>query len=189
MSGVRVIVCRVLAAPVVETIEPGLEAMQRIVGGYIERVGLAESIDLWCNEEGRLIDLPISVILPGRAPVIPEGWEIIDAPPDAPAPGQWGEYRIHGDCFVARATPGGETTSLTDDDIDRWLTVLGLGAREAMRRQGARPDRARFLAAELGLDWPPTVAAVEALTFDEGDEVERDMARELVELLTRAGRP
>ena len=37
-----------------------LSAVQKIVGGYIEHVGIQGVGDLWCNEEGLLQGLPIN---------------------------------------------------------------------------------------------------------------------------------
>ena len=47
-------------APLFEAqpIDNGLEAMQAIVGGYIEAINLPEGLVLVCNEEGALRDLP-----------------------------------------------------------------------------------------------------------------------------------
>ena len=39
-------------------IENTLEALQKIVGGYIETVTLFSDLVIICNEEGRILDLP-----------------------------------------------------------------------------------------------------------------------------------
>lgn len=44
--------------PRVTVIADTLEAMQSIVGGYIEIVGFTEENVIVCNEEGRLLNLP-----------------------------------------------------------------------------------------------------------------------------------
>lgn len=54
----KVIVVRVGQKPVVETIDGSLESMQKLVGGYIERVNVGNGMALYCNEEGLLIGLP-----------------------------------------------------------------------------------------------------------------------------------
>ena len=94
----KVVVCRVGAEPVVEEIEPGLKAMQAVVGGYIERVQLDASIDLWCNEEGRIIGL-----LPNRL-----------------AHANYGPQPIHGDFFIAKYD-GDETRGLSAAELVVWL--------------------------------------------------------------------
>jgi len=50
------------AAPTTQQIDPGLAAMQAVVGGPIElmagsAVGLSDAIDIWFNEEGKLEQL------------------------------------------------------------------------------------------------------------------------------------
>jgi hypothetical protein len=39
-------------------IDGTLEAMQRLVGGLIQPIDLAEDVTMWVNEEGLLLDLP-----------------------------------------------------------------------------------------------------------------------------------
>ena len=47
--------------PTVREIDPGLEAMQEIVGGSIEAgYPFDESVVLVCNEEGKLLGLPLN---------------------------------------------------------------------------------------------------------------------------------
>ena len=42
----------------VREIENTLEALQKIVGGYIETVTLLSDLVIICNEEGRILNLP-----------------------------------------------------------------------------------------------------------------------------------
>lgn len=44
--------------PRMETIRNDLHTLQRLVGGYIEAVPLAEDMAMIVNEEGKLMDLP-----------------------------------------------------------------------------------------------------------------------------------
>ena len=47
--------------PIVQDIVAGLESMQKIVGGSIEAVyPFADSVALICNEEGKLLNLPLN---------------------------------------------------------------------------------------------------------------------------------
>jgi hypothetical protein len=100
----KVIVCRVGQAPVVEEIPSGLEAMQKIVGGYIECVRLEgtpfeHGIDLWCDEEFLLKDYkPNRMIGP--------------------------ELVIHGDFFIAAHDAEGETLGLTVKEIARLMPLV-----------------------------------------------------------------
>ena len=57
----RVIVVEPKKKPVVREIDPGLEAMQKIVGGSIEAVyPFDEPVALICNDEGKLLGLPLN---------------------------------------------------------------------------------------------------------------------------------
>jgi hypothetical protein len=67
---VRVLIYPVDESPRSEMVEPELTTLQSLVSGYIEVVGLKRlpdggSIDLVCNEEGRLIPLPPNRYVPG----------------------------------------------------------------------------------------------------------------------------
>ena len=54
----KVIVVRCGKEPVVENLENKLEAMQKLVGGYIQEVfPWNDNVVLVCNEEGKLIGL------------------------------------------------------------------------------------------------------------------------------------
>ena len=57
----KVIVVEPQKKPVVQNINSGLEAMQKIVGGSIEAVyPFDEPVALICNEEGKLLNLPLN---------------------------------------------------------------------------------------------------------------------------------
>ncbi len=64
----RVLVCRVEQEPVAEEVAPGFESLQKIVGGYLEYICIEEGIDLWCNEEGRILNLPLNRRFAARTP-------------------------------------------------------------------------------------------------------------------------
>lgn len=86
-------------APTIEVrkIDSGLNAMQKIVGGLIEMVSLSDNVDLVCNEEGRLIGLPLNFKI-GQMPIV-------------------------GDVFFTRHNDEGESVSLTEDDVN-YLSEL-----------------------------------------------------------------
>jgi len=95
----RIVVKRVGQEPVVETREEiSLEVMQEIVGGNIKLLGLPNGIDLWLNEEGKLIDLYPNVAL--------------------------GQEIIVGDIFFAGSTPQGDTVGLTGTQIELALALF-----------------------------------------------------------------
>ena len=57
----RVIVVEPKKKPMVRDIDAGLESMQKIVGGPIEAVyPFDEPVALICNEEGKLLNLPLN---------------------------------------------------------------------------------------------------------------------------------
>ena len=57
----QVVVVEPKKKPVVQNIDPGLESMQKIVGGPIEAVyPFDEPVVLICNEEGKLLNLPLN---------------------------------------------------------------------------------------------------------------------------------
>ena len=103
-SVIRVLVARVGAGPVVESIENTLPAAQRLVGGYVESISLGEGVSLMCNEEGKLRGLMPNLRLPGDL--------------------------IRGDVFITRTNENGDHVSLTDGDIARythWLRLAQVG--------------------------------------------------------------
>ena len=57
----QVIVVEPKKKPMVQDIDAGLESMQKIVGGSIEAIyPFDEPVALICNEEGKLLDLPLN---------------------------------------------------------------------------------------------------------------------------------
>lgn len=40
-----------------------LEDMQNIVGGYIEHITVTDDVDMWINDEGKLLGLPTNLFL------------------------------------------------------------------------------------------------------------------------------
>ena len=84
--------------PFTKDIDGSLKSMQALVGGYIERVVLRDGIDLWCNEEGKLLNLP---------------------------PNQfYGDDMICGQFFVARSNRDGKLVNLNSYDIKFARNVL-----------------------------------------------------------------
>jgi hypothetical protein len=143
--GVRVLVCRLDSAPVVEALQPDdggdyLTAMQAIVGGLVQVIQLENGIELWCNEEG-LYYLPLNRVIPAQAPPIPPGFEdavIIRCSADLAMPGEPGEWRIHGDFFLARSTVDGELADVTDEDIAHYQALWGVPSDAAPHTSSER---------------------------------------------------
>ena len=64
-NSIRIVVVEPGKLPVVSFITDSLQDMQQIVGGYIELFETTESgIDLFCNEEGKLIGLEYNRFFP-----------------------------------------------------------------------------------------------------------------------------
>ena len=57
----QVVIVEPKKKPIVQDIDAGLESMQKIVGGPIEAVyPFDEPVALICNEEGKLLNLPLN---------------------------------------------------------------------------------------------------------------------------------
>lgn len=103
---IKVLVYPVGQAPVVKMIDGQLDDMQSIVGGSIQAVDLGaialipelEGYDLYCNEEGKLLGLPVNRFSPY-------------------------DY-IAGQYFISKTGDEGETVTLTDDDIKYVMLYL-----------------------------------------------------------------
>lgn len=90
-----------------ENISPRLETWQAIVRGWVEHVSLRgrfQGLHLWCNEEGRLQNLPLY------------------ACPLYPGP-------LAGDFFVTRLDADGEATSLEPADVALVLEAFDAEGR------------------------------------------------------------
>lgn len=76
----------------------GYESSKELVGGYLEMLRVDEEIDMWLNEEGKLDGLSENFCLVRNN-------SILDV--------------IVGDVFFASHDDEGNTTSLTDDMLER----------------------------------------------------------------------
>ena len=99
----RVIVVEAKKKPMVQDIGSDLESTQKIVGGSIEAVyPFADSVALICNEEGKLLNLPLN-----RALRDDDG-EVYDI--------------ISGTFFLCAAPPDSEHfESLTDQQVKTYM--------------------------------------------------------------------
>ena len=118
---IQVIVVNPLSAPGVAIIEHSLENMQKLVGGHIECVAfsgspiLGRGVDLWCNEEGKLLGL-------SQNRMFPDGTDL-----------------IAGTFFLAAHDGEGETVGLTDEEVreviaalEAWPMLIDLGYLQQM---------------------------------------------------------
>ena len=94
----RVLIVEPMKPPVVKDISGTLESMQSIVGGLIQAVyPFVEPVVLICNDEGKLMSLPMNRYVP----------ELRDI--------------ICGTFFLCSAPPGSEHfASLTEEQINRY---------------------------------------------------------------------
>lgn len=99
MFDISVLVKNVGEDIVYKEIECSLESMQSIVGGYIERLRITQDIDMWLNEEGILMKLPLNVITTNRG-------EAID--------------HIYGNVVFASHDDEGNIISLSEDQ-KKWI--------------------------------------------------------------------
>lgn len=60
MNKIRILVVEPNKEPYKKKIPHTLEDMQRVVGGLIEFVELEYNVDLICNEEGKIYNLPMN---------------------------------------------------------------------------------------------------------------------------------
>lgn len=136
---IRVLACRAGEVPVVEEIENGLEAMQSFVGGYVEhiivrRTAPHEGVCIWANDDGLAVAEPkvnwwatrrrldafvdrVKNIADAESVGVDELRGILAEHAAASV--------IVGDCFFAHDRADGETTGLTDEDLD-WLLGRGV---------------------------------------------------------------
>lgn len=92
------------------------EVLSGAVGGYIECVSVKDDLDMWVNEEGKLIGLPLN-------PIGTRVWREVYGPTDV----------IAGDIiFTGGVDDEGETLGLSDIHIARldevrlaYLTTVG----------------------------------------------------------------
>ena len=84
----QVVVVEPKKKPMVQDINAGLESMQKIVGGSIEAVyPFDEPVALICNEEGKLMNLPLNRALRNDAgevyDIVSGTFFLCAAPPDS----------------------------------------------------------------------------------------------------------
>ena len=99
--------------------EDGLESMQKLVGGYLERVAFDEDLDAWVDEEGLLKQLPHNFSVAIER-----------------APGEFAKYKLHGPVLFTSHDRAGNTTSLTLDQAQEIIANL-VGLRVVEMRQAA----------------------------------------------------
>ena len=96
----KVLVIEPKKKPVVKEIEGGLECLQGIVGGYIEAIyPFEDEVGIICNEEGKLIGLPLNRALYHNGEI----------------------YEIIAGTFIIAGLGAEDFTSLPDDLIEKYM--------------------------------------------------------------------
>ena len=101
----KILVIKPMQTPKVKEIESSLESMQKEVGGYIQAIyPFEDSVALICNEEGKLLGLPLNRALRD------ESGEIYDI--------------VCGTFFLCSAPPDEENfSSLSDEQIEYYTKL------------------------------------------------------------------
>lgn len=93
---------------VFELKDNSLEQLQQAVGGYVQAVDLSDELTLWCNEEGKMMNLNHNAMAQAL-------WD--------KAFGADTDY-IVGDIVLTGGTDeNGETISLSENQISQFLVV------------------------------------------------------------------
>ena len=100
-ENIRVIVCKPNKLAEEKTITNKLECLQAEVDGYIEVLNLTDDICMVCNEEGKIMNLPLNRAIRDYKN------DIVDI--------------VAGDFFICGQTEDGEFRSLTDDEFKEYF--------------------------------------------------------------------
>lgn len=99
MNNIKVLIVEPNKEPYSQKIEHTLKKLQHIVGGTIDMIELEEDVDLICNDEGKLMNLPFNRFV--------------------------GNDVIAG-TFIIAGQHKGETTSLTEEQINKYKEIFSL---------------------------------------------------------------
>lgn len=117
MSKIQVMVKNVGEPPKVETIESDYKAMQAVVGGLFDCVRLPNNIDMWVNDEGLILDLPLNLRMYYQGELY---------------------NMICGNAFFASTNDEGDTVALNDEQIEFIQKALSLECH-IIRPDGLQP--------------------------------------------------
>lgn len=93
----RIMIKEVGKAPYIKEVEDSFDYkdMQEIVGGLIENLSVTDRVDMWLNDEGKLLPLPTNIFLS-------YGGKLCDS--------------VQGDIFFTTHNDEGDTTGLDEED-------------------------------------------------------------------------
>lgn len=83
-------------APIIINVENELEALQRVIGGYLETASARNDVCVICDEEGRLKGLPFNVAVWGVSFVGPILIVGVDGEEFCDLPGEYGNLSSRG---------------------------------------------------------------------------------------------
>ncbi len=104
MKEIKIIVIENGKFPEVKEVTDNLEIYREIVGGNIECLTLSNGLIIICNEEGKLLGLPVNKVQLEEVSYC------------------FGDC-IHGNYFLARCDEEGEFISVTQEDIDMLVNT------------------------------------------------------------------
>lgn len=110
MDNIKIVSLEVGSLPKIKEVPNTLDAVQELVGGYLEAVYLPYGIILMANEEGMLMDLPVNfytVVLNMEGKMKPTA-------------------TIHGNVFFTSSDTSGEFISLTEEQIDYIISTFAV---------------------------------------------------------------
>ena len=86
--------------------ENSLELLQKAVGGYVQAINLDDTLTLWCNEEGKMMNLPHNK----KAQIL---WDNVF--------GSGTDYIVGDIVLTGGADDEGEIIGLTDEQINNLV--------------------------------------------------------------------
>ncbi len=120
---IRVVIVEPHTPPRVETIDNTLEAIQRIVGGSIEKISLLEDgLDHLCNVDSKIIGLPLNRALCYEGQI----------------------YDIIAGTFIVTSSKGIHFASLSEEEIQRVCTRYSLNEEFIVYPDGIYVKRSNF---------------------------------------------
>lgn len=93
----KILAMRLNSDPAIEEMDMGYESIKEFIGGYMEHVSVTDKIDLWINEEGKILMMDVNFALVHDNTVV--------------------DF-VAGNAFFAGHNDEGDTIGLTEAQID-----------------------------------------------------------------------
>jgi hypothetical protein len=104
-NNLQVLIVPVDAKPYLKEIPNTLDELQKIVGGRIEFIGTKEGYNMFCNEEGKLMELEPNIYIHGKLDF------------------------IAGQFFVCKDDGVGDMTSISKTEAEQFLYKYVIGCK------------------------------------------------------------